>query len=198
MTKRIFIICFCCFSLFSCDENRDLAKAKKAHQIPPVFLLLENHVISWHQDSLFWNGKPFSGKAISLFTNGDTAIIQSYWEGLQEGVTRKWHPNKQLAEDRFYIKGKKEGRHRAWWSNGKPLFDFHVSNDEYQGELKEWNSAGLLVKQFHYVNGQETGSQRRWWDDSTVRANYEIRNGRKYGLIGIKLCKNPYDSVNKK
>jgi antitoxin component YwqK of YwqJK toxin-antitoxin module len=147
---------------------------------------------------LFWKGKPFSGKAISLFSNGDTAIIEGFWEGLQEGSTRKWHPNKQLAEDRFYINGKKEGRHTAWWPNGNMKFQFTVSNDEYQGEFKEWNNHGFLIKQFHYINGQESGSQRLWWDDSTVRANYEIRNGRKYGLIGIKLCKNPYDSITKK
>jgi len=90
---------------------------------------------------------------------------------------------------------KKEGRHRAWWPDGKPQFDFQVHLDAYEGELKEWNAKGLLIRQFHYENGQEVGSQRLWWDDSTVRANYQIRNGKKYGLIGIKLCKNPYDSI---
>jgi hypothetical protein len=194
--KKIVIV-WLVLAFVSCNEKIEIVQTKQAHQIPDVFLALNNSSIVWHQDSLYWNGAAFSGKAISLFANGDTAIIQCFWEGLQEGSTRKWHPNKQLAEDRYYINGKKEGRHRAWWPNGKQLFDFTVSNDDYQGELKEWNSKGFLVKQFHYTNGQETGSQRLWWDDSTVRANYEIRNGKKYGLIGIKLCKNPYDSVNK-
>ena len=66
------------------------------------------------------------------------------------------------------------------------------------GEFKEWYFSGLLGKQFHYVNGQEEGSQRLWWDNGTVRANYVIRNGKKYGLIGLVTCSNPYDSIIKK
>ena len=179
----------------ACHDEKVQAIAIKLNTIPSQYLALEDSAIIWHQDSLFYQNKPFSGIAYSLFANGDTAVYKEFWNGLQEGITRRWHPNKQLAEDRFYIAGKKEGRHRAWWPDGKLQFEFQVHKDAYEGELKEWNSKGLLIKQFHYVKGQEQGSQRLWWDDSTVRANYEIRDGKKYGLIGIKLCKNPYDSV---
>jgi hypothetical protein len=190
--------CYLLFSLLfalACKEEKTTAPIIVAHTIPNQWLRLEDSTIIWHQDSLFFQEKPFSGKAYSLFANGDTAVYKEFWNGLQEGITRRWHPNKQLAEDRFYIAGKKEGRHKAWWPDGKLQFEFQVHEDAYEGELKEWNSKGLLIKQFHYQKGQEQGSQRLWWDDSTVRANYEIRDGKKYGLIGIKLCKNPYDSV---
>ncbi len=179
----------------ACKDSKIRTNLQQAHSIPATCLFLEDSTIIWHQDSLFYKGKPFSGKAFSFFTNGDTALRKEFWNGLQEGITKRWHPNHQLSEDRFYIAGKKEGRHRAWWPNGKPQFDFQVHEDAYEGELKEWNSNGLLIRQFHYQKGQEVGSQRLWWDDSTVRANYEIRKGKKYGLIGIKLCKNPYDSI---
>lgn len=179
----------------ACNDEKTQANAINAHQIPNNYIALEESSIIWHQDSLFYQGKSFSGKTYSLFANGDTAVYKEFWNGLQEGITKRWHPNKQLAEERLYIAGKKEGRHRAWWPDGKPQFEFQTHLDAYEGELKEWNSKGLLIRQFHYQNGQEVGSQRLWWDDSTVRANYEIRDGKKYGLIGIKLCKNPYDSV---
>ena len=125
-------------------------------------------------------------------------FIQSYFNGVEEGAQKKWYANKQLAEERFYINGKKEGIHKGWWPDGKPKFIFDVANDEYSGEFKEWYSSGLLGKQFHYNNGQEEGSERLWWDNGTVRANYVIRNGKKYGLIGLKTCVNPYDSIIKK
>jgi hypothetical protein len=189
-----YLFCFFLFAL-ACKQEQTIAPEISAHPIPQNWLLLEDSAIIWHQDSLFYKGQPYSGKAISLFANGDTAVYKEFWNGLQEGITRRWHPNQQMAEDRFYIAGKKEGRHRAWWPDGKPQFEFQVHEDAYEGELKEWNSKGLLIRQFHYQNGQEQGSQRLWWDDSTVRANYEIRNGKKYGLIGVKLCKNPYDSI---
>jgi antitoxin component YwqK of YwqJK toxin-antitoxin module len=192
--KSLFIYAIILIAM-ACKDEKPQAIVIKAHSIPNQYLALEDSSIIWHQDSLYFQGKPYSGKAYSLFANGDTAIYKEFWNGLQEGITKRWHPNKQMSEDRFYIAGKKEGKHRAWWPDGKPQFEFHVHEDAYEGELKEWNSKGLLIRQFHYQNGQEVGSQRLWWDDSTVRANYEIRDGKKYGLIGIKLCKNPYDSV---
>jgi antitoxin component YwqK of YwqJK toxin-antitoxin module len=151
-----------------------------------------------HQDTVYYQGKYFTGYRFSLYNNGDTAFIESYFNGVDEGFQKKWYPNKQMAEERFYINGKKEGTHRGWWPDGKPKFFFSAVNDENEGEFMEWNSSGLLCKKFHYVNGQEEGSQRLWWDNGTIRANYVIRNGKKYGFIGLKTCVNPYDSIVKK
>jgi hypothetical protein len=30
-----------------------------------------------------------------------------------------------------------------------------------------------------------------WWENGLIRANYVVKNGRRYGLIGLKLCVNP-------
>ena len=97
-----------------------------------------------------------------------------------------------------YINGKKEGVHKGWWPDGKQKFIFELYNNEYNGEFKEWYASGLLAKQLHYKNGQKEGSQKLWWDNESVRANYVIKNGKKYGLIGLKLCINPNDSISKK
>ena len=185
--------------IVSCNEkNEKMAVNQIVHQIPTLFIQEKDSALSSNQDTVFFNNKLFSGKLFSLYENGDTALIECFWNGLQEGVTKKWYPHQQIAEYRSYIAGKKEGLQKTWWPNGNPKFEFIASNDAYEGVLKEWNEKGFMIKLFHYSKGQELGSQRLWWDDSTVRANYEIRNGKKYGLIGIKLCSNPYDSVNKK
>lgn len=187
------------FFIFSCKgKNEKMAVKQTAHQIPNNLVAVDNPAISWKQDTMFFNNELFSGKTYLLYEKGDTVSIECFWNGLQEAETKKWYPNKQIAEYRNYLAGKKEGIQKSWWPNGKPKFEFIASNDAYEGVLKEWNEKGFQIKLFHYVNGQEIGSQRLWWDDSTVRANYEIRNGKKYGLIGVKLCSNPYDSVNKK
>ena len=86
----------------------------------------------------------------------------------------------------------------GWWPAGNMKFSDTAVDDKFEGEVKEWNSAGLLYKDFHYKNGNEEGSERLWWDNGTVRANYVIRNGKKYGMIGVMLCANPNDSINKK
>jgi antitoxin component YwqK of YwqJK toxin-antitoxin module len=56
----------------------------------------------------------------------------------------------------------------------------------------------IKIKDFNYKKGYENGSQRMWWSDGKIRANYVIKNGKKYGLLGYKICVNPYDSVNAK
>ena len=66
------------------------------------------------------------------------------------------------------------------------------------GELKEWMETGQPYRFFHYIKGYEEGSQKMWWSNGSIRANYVIKNGKRYGLLGLKICSNPYDSVIKK
>jgi hypothetical protein len=180
------------------DEKKNNPEPKIAKAVPANYVMAGDRSFIKHQDTIYYQDKYFIGYQVSLYPNGDTEFVKSYFNGVEEGKQRKWYPNKQLAEERFYINGKKEGTHKGWWPDGKQKFIFEAVNDEYNGEFKEWYPWGLLCKQFHYLNGQEEGSQRLWWDNGTVRANYVIRDGKKYGLIGLKLCDNPYDSVIKK
>lgn len=150
-----------------------------------------------HQDTVYYKNVFFTGYRYSLYPTNDTAFLQSYFNGVEEGWQQKWYVNKQLAEKRFYINGKKEAIHEGWWEDGKKKFYFQAYNNEYEGEFKEWYSSGLLGKDFHYVNGEEEGSEKLWWDNGSVRANYVVKHGKKYGLIGLKTCVNPYDSIIK-
>ena len=201
--KWIIIYPFLCFIIFSCkqEKNKDaelIKEIKIAKTVPPVYKNVSDKDLSIHQDTIFYKNQFFTGFRFTLYPNGDTAVLQSYFNGVEEGTQKKWYPNHQLLEERFYINGKKEGAHKGCWPDGKEKISFTAYNDKYEGEFKEWYSSGLLQKHFHYKNGQEEGSQRLWWDNGSVRANYVIRDGKKYGLIGLKTCVNPYDSITKK
>ncbi|MEO7983418.1 MAG: hypothetical protein ABI688_04980 [Bacteroidota bacterium] len=189
----LFIICISCL-----HKRQPVPEIKIAKTVPANYKEVTDTNFHKHQDTLYYQHNYFTGYQFALFPGGDSAAISSWFNGVEEGIQKKWYANKQLAEERFYINGKKEGIHRGWWHDGKPKFIFEAMDDEYNGEFKEWYSSGLLGKQFHYHAGREEGSQRLWWDNGTVRANYVIRNGKKYGLIGLKTCVNPYDSVTKK
>ena len=204
MIKNSLFINIFLFSLASCaTKQKDVFVAAKkeikiAKTVPADYLNITDKHFNNHQDTVYYGAHYFTGYRYQLYANGDTALLQSYFNGVEEGFQRKWYPDKQLAEERFYINGKKEGIHRTWWPDGKQKMFFEAYGDEYDGEFKEWYSSGLLGKFFHYANGQEEGSERLWWDNGTVRANYVIRDGKKYGLIGLKTCVNPNDSVFKK
>jgi antitoxin component YwqK of YwqJK toxin-antitoxin module len=188
--------------IVSCNRTNEAKENKPepkiAKTVPANYVKSNDAGFVTHEDTVYCRDKYFTGYQFSLYPNADTEFVKSYFNGVEEGIQKKWYSNKQLAEERFYINGKKEGTHQGWWPDGKQKFIFEVLNDEYNGEFKEWFFSGLLAKQFHYVNGREEGSQRLWWDNGTVRANYVIRNGKKYGLIGLKICDNPYDSIIKK
>ena len=201
--KRIIFYPFLCFIIFSCkEENKKdaelIKEIKIAKTVPLVYLNEVNKDFSKQQDTVYYKNQFFTGYRFNLYPNGDTAVLQSYFNGVEEGRQKKWYPNHQLQEERFYINGKKEGFHKGWWPNGKEKILFEANGDKYEGEFKEWYSSGLLQKYFHYKNGKEEGSERLWWDNGSVRANYVIREGKKYGLTGLKTCINPYDSVIKK
>jgi antitoxin component YwqK of YwqJK toxin-antitoxin module len=189
-----------CILFVACTNKQKFVapEIKIAKTVPLNFMDSSDEHFSFHQDTLYYNHNYFTGFQFSVYNNGDTAFVYGYFNGMLEGIQKKWYENNQLAEERFYINGKKEGTHKGWWQDGKPKFIFDASNNDYEGEFKEWYASGVMAKKFHYIKGQEEGSQRLWWDNGTVRANYVIRNGKKYGLIGLKICINPYDSINKK
>mgnify|MGYP001610532338 CR=1 FL=1 len=188
------------FILLSCRSKPKEIKPEPriAKTVPAEYFNATDTRFTIRQDTVYLENNFFTGYRYALYENGDTAFLQSYFNGVEEGTQKKWYTGNLLTEERFYINGKKEGVHKGCWPDGKPKFLFTALNDEYEGEFKEWYASGLLAKQFHYVNGKEEGSQRLWWDNGTVRANYVIKKGKKYGLIGLKLCANPNDSVNKK
>ena len=40
----------------------------------------------------------------------------------------------------------------------------------------------------HYANGVEVGLQRAWRENGTLYANYEVRDGKRYGVVNARLC----------
>ncbi len=191
---RFFILFMFVFP--SCKgKDNNVIIPKQVKQVPTNYVDAANMLFQLHQDTLYFDKTTFSGIAFQLFPSGDTFFVKPFLHGLEEGIIKKWYPNKQLAEERLYISGKKDGIHKGWWENGKPKFEFAVTNDEYTGDFKEWLSTGMLIKHFHYKNGQEEGSQKLFYENGKIKANYVIINGKRYGLLGTKNCKNVSDSI---
>jgi antitoxin component YwqK of YwqJK toxin-antitoxin module len=143
----------------------------------------------------YFRNDPFTGIVYSLHNSNDTAYTFSYANGYEDGVHTKWFTDRKLAEVRTWKQGKKHGPQNAWWDNGQKQFSFVAENDMYTGNYREWTREGALIKDFNYVNGQEEGSQRLYNPDGSIRSNYVITNGRRYGLLGTKNCINVKDSV---
>jgi hypothetical protein len=141
-------------------------------------------------------GVPFSGEIFGLQNNKkDTAFISHYTNGKEDGEWKTFYLGGALKEQRFFSHGKKAGEMKAWWENGQLQMLYRFEQDEYEGTCREWNPAGVLVRELNYHHGHEEGSQRQWYDNGSVRSNYIIKNGRRYGLLGTKNCVNVADSI---
>lgn len=184
---------FCLSIALSCGNNKAVKKLPKNVPLTSINFADSNFV--YVQDTVYYKQKHFTGLQFQLYPNGDTAFVKSFYNGLEEGYSKKWYLNKQMAEQRLYIAGKKEGTHLAWWPNGKLKYKYTFVNDEFDGTCKEWYPNGMIFKEFNYKAGHEDGSIKMFWENGKIKANYVIKNGRRYGLLGTKNCINVADSI---
>jgi len=152
---------------------------------------VDNAQISFENTGVFYQGKPFSGKLFRLDPQTqDTLKIESYARGNRHGNWIQYFPGHVLKEFRTFDQGKKIGAFVQYFPTGKKQQEYHFQNDEYQGVASEWNESGGLIREMHYVAGHEEGSQKLFYDNGQVRANYVMKNGRRFGLLGTKNCVN--------
>lgn len=58
------------------------------------------------------------------------------------------------------------------------------------GEVREYHSNGQVWRIQHYDrHGNESGLQTFWRPDGTLHSNYEVRHGRRYGLVNARPCR---------
>jgi antitoxin component YwqK of YwqJK toxin-antitoxin module len=195
--KHFVLIYFGCLLICSCNEDKSLNTLNNADQISPANYKLKSAVkFTVANDIVFTGNEQFSGFMYELTSNKkDTMLLEGYINGKLNGICKKWFPNKRLMEERLYNNGKKNGKQIAYWANGNKRFEFFAKNDAYEGELKEWTFDGKLFHIAHFKDGQEEGAQKMWYDNGKIRANYVIIQGKRYGLLGTKNCKNVSDSI---
>ena len=140
---------------------------------------------------LYYQGRPFDGLLVSKYGDASLKMKVQYAAGRKDGYEKQWYGNGQLSQLRWYSKGLKIEIHSGWWEDGTLKFIYQFNDKgQYDGNRKEWYRNGNLMLDFNYSNGKEVGSQRMWTDIGKIRANYVVKNGERFGLIGLKKCYN--------
>ncbi|MEM1408690.1 MAG: toxin-antitoxin system YwqK family antitoxin [Bacteroidota bacterium] len=178
---------FLCLFMVACSKPAKQGDINK--QIPDYTLKVSEHKVSRNGSLILVNGKKYSGYLVDYYPNGQLKMKAGYLNGLREGKARKYYDNGALMETRYYADNKKNGRHQGWWVNGNQKFDYYFVKGEHEGMQKEWFNQGSLFKQLTYHLGKEEGAQKMWEVSGKIRANYVVKDGRRYGLIGLKNCK---------
>ena len=138
---------------------------------------------------LLHRNQPFSGYAERFYASGQRRSKEAYIAGKAENIHKKWDENGQLLEQRSYLNNHKHGIHRGWWPNGNRKFEYYFIDDIPIETHSEWYDNGRLFTRFSYNRfGQPEGSQQMWYNTGQIKANYVVKNGRRYGLLGAKGC----------
>lgn len=137
---------------------------------------------------LFYKNQPFSGIRVEKYPNGQTKSGVEYFAGKQSGLALGWYSDGTKQFERKYKGGEKDGLHCGWWPNGQMKFKYTFDQGIYIGELKEWYSNGQLYRQMHYDKSGQEMDLKMWMENGKIQANYVVKNGRRFGLIGKKSC----------
>jgi len=157
--------------------------------IPKTELLVNDSGFSWQQDKLFFKSKPYSGFTYEKYPNQKIATKNGYLNGKLEGKQEKWFENGVRMEVRFYSNNHKMGKHQGWYNNGSIRFEYFIDNDVPIKTHREWHPNGQLFTQFNFNQvGQAEGAQQMWYPTGQIKANYVIKNGRRFGFLGAKGC----------
>ena len=164
------------------------AASESPASIPDVEVIKTDTRLQRAGGLLYYAGIPFSGHLLARYENDAIKSTTPYDQGKAYGLAQGWYPDGAKKFVRWYQRGKKEGTHVGWWDNGATQFVYHFQNGLHEGNAKEWYPNGLRYRDFNYASGKESGAQQMWYQDGTLRANYVVKDGRRYGLIGSKPC----------
>ncbi len=169
-----------------------LSCSQKEVSIPDI-IVPSNHALIKKSENglLLYDGQPFSGTLRFTSKEGSLSETKQYHVGRQEGLYLGYYSTGEVRFKRLYHQGKKHGLHEGWYRDGSKKFRYYFENGLSEGQHLEWYRSGQLSREANYKEGHEFGTQKIWRSDGKIRTNYVIReDGRKYGLIGMKRCKN--------
>lgn len=150
----------------------------------------------WRNGTAYYREALFSGRLFSFYPGtADTSFVHAFREGKEDGCWKEFYPGHQLMEVRYFNRGSKEGTYLAYWPNRQLRLRYHFQQDEYEALCEEWTAAGILIREMHYSRGREVGSQKQFYDDGSIRSNYWMQDGRRYGLLGTKNCVNVSERI---
>ncbi len=168
--------------------------AASASNVTPT---LDRHDSSLRVENGVWTrrGVPFTGTLTDADPSNGERRETPFVDGREHGIARAWFANGAPMFERRFAHGREAGDHAGWYADGRIHFRYHYRDGVLEGRALEWYPNGTVYRDFNYRAGHEEGSQRMWFPDGTARANYVMKDGRRFGLPGSKGCTGSDSSV---
>ena len=108
--------------------------------------------------------------------------------GAPDRIVQVFDDRGALLSQTSYRDGRKIGKYVSFWPGGGRRVETVYQGDVIEGEYRAWHENGQLAELRHYAQGHEIGRQQAWTDQGELFLNFEVRNGRHYGLVNSKPC----------
>jgi antitoxin component YwqK of YwqJK toxin-antitoxin module len=122
------------------------------------------------------------GVAVLMATQTGAARVPEH-----RTVVERW-PSGRVRRESTYVDDVLDGPSRGWYEDGAPQFAYVYRHGLSEGEQRQWYPSGQIFTWFHDHLGHEVGRQRMWNPDGTIRSNYVIKDGKRFGLVGALGC----------
>lgn len=108
--------------------------------------------------------------------------------GSPDQIVQVFDGQGNLMSETTFRDGRKVGRFVSFWPDGSPRVRTLYNGDVIEGEYRSWHPNGRLAELRRYSGGHPAGLQQAWTDLGELFLNFEVRNGRHYGLINSRPC----------
>lgn len=99
-------------------------------------------------------------------------------------AVRLRHPRSTLSASSIA----RDGHVLQYWPSGAVKVDATYRDDVYEGEYRTFYESGRRYEVRHYVGGHEQGPQQSWTETGVLYLNYEVQEGRRYGMVNATPC----------
>jgi hypothetical protein len=96
------------------------------------------------------------------FKNGVKYLIQSYQQGLKNGVFTEWHENGKLKYECNFINDSKDGLERIHYYNGQRKLYISYSNGTMNGKCNSWHMNGKIDIECNFYRGILCNNFKKW------------------------------------
>jgi hypothetical protein len=174
--------------LFSCKDNHN------GHDNIDVPLNnIHVNVLSWDKDlsqvdELYhMDGEKYTGDLNNKSKASRIKASVQLQDGLLHGLFTEIYPDGQPRTEKQFQYGYEEGLQKGWHSSGKISYNYKAKAGIRNGLYQEYYPDGKLQVESYYENGKEI--KRKVKDiEGDIIVNYEIKDGRYYGLLGSASC----------
>ena len=140
--KKILLAILITSIITACDSplDKEVDISQKQNRNGIVYVVNEN--------------KPFSGKMVGKYENGQIKVSEKYKDGKFNGEQVNYYSNGQVKEKEAFDMGVPVGEYVKYYSNGTVAYKGSYANGVKDGDWNMYNNKNELLLTQTYENGE--------------------------------------------